>query len=206
VTTRLPGADTEVDSDTPLVDREPLAMTPPGATDRAAVLPTREGVRDEDELDVGMRLGERETLDSDPPELDDEELEPPLELEPLEPELPPELDPDDPELDDPELELPRGTACAPARLGAASATEMTRLKARRVDLAMVVTPRGLAKGLFERPLVQLYCHSMIRLNALVPIDLSGICPVFLTPGGVTSPRRRCPSRSAAPKDLGSHFR
>ena len=150
-TTTLPGADTEVvDSDTPLVDREPLEMTPPGAADRAAVLPTREGVRDEDELDVGMRLGEREALDSDPPELDpldpldDEELEPPLEL--LEPELPPELDPDDPELDDPELELPRGTACAPARLGAASAIEMTRLKARRVDLAMVVTPRGPAKA------------------------------------------------------------
>ena len=165
-------------------------MTPPGAVDRAAVLPTREGVRDEDELDVGMRLGERETLDSDPPELDDEELEPPLELEPelLEPELP-ELDPDDPELDDPELELPRGTACAPARLGAANATEMTRLKARRVDLAMVVTPRGLAKGLFERPLVQLYCHPMIRLNALVSIDLSRICPVFLPPGGVTSQSR-----------------
>jgi hypothetical protein len=121
-------------------------MTPPGAADRAAVLPTRDGVRDEDELDVGMRLGERETLDSDPPELDDEELEPPLELELLEPELPPELDPDDPELDDPELELPRGTACAPARPGAASAMEMTRLKARRVDLAMVVTPRGLSKG------------------------------------------------------------
>lgn len=121
-------------------------MTPPGAADRAAVLATREGVRDEDELDVGMRLGERETLDSDPPELDDEELEPPLELE-LEPE-PELLEPELPELDpdDPELELPRGTACAPARLGAASATEMTRLKARRVDLAMVVTPRGLAKA------------------------------------------------------------
>jgi hypothetical protein len=140
-----------VDSDTPLVDREPLAMTPPGAAaaGRDVVPPTREGVRDDDELDVGMRLGERETLDPDPPELDpldDDELEPPLELELLEPELPPELDPDDPELDDPELELPRGTACAPARLGAASAIEMTRLKARRVDLAMVVTPRGLAKA------------------------------------------------------------
>ena len=123
-------------------------MTPPGAAaaDRDAELPVRDDVRDEDELDVGIRLGERETLDSDPPELDEEEeeLEPPLEL--LDPELPPELDPDDPELDDPELELPRGTACAPARLGAASATEMTRLKARRVDLAMVVTPRGPAKA------------------------------------------------------------
>jgi hypothetical protein len=60
----------------------------------------------------------------------------------VEPLLPPELDPDEPELEDPD-ELPRGTACAPARLGAASANETARLSARRVDLAMVVLPRSL---------------------------------------------------------------
>jgi hypothetical protein len=151
VATRPPGLDsdrTETDSpDAPTVDREPPARTPPGAAaaGRDALLPVRDGVRDE-ELDVEIRLGERETLDdSDPPELD-EELEPPLELE-LEPEPPPELEPDDPdepdepELEDPEL-LPRGTACAPARLGAVSVKAMMRLKARRVDLAMVVTPEA----------------------------------------------------------------
>lgn len=146
--TRPPGLDsdrTEKESpEAPTVDREPPARTPPGAAaaGRDALLPVRDGVRDE-ELDVEIRLGERETLDdSDPPELD-EELEPPLELE-LEPELPPELEPDDPdepEPEDPEL-LPRGTACAPARLGAVSVKATMRLKARRVDLAMVVTPEA----------------------------------------------------------------
>jgi hypothetical protein len=129
--------------------------TPPGCTgaergaDRA--LPFR------DELDVGMRLGDRETLE--PPEPDDEdELEPPL-LEPEleDPELPPELDPEDPDdPDDPEPEdpdeLPRGTACAPARLGAPSANATTRLSARRVDLAMGRTPEvgeGTSAGLLN---------------------------------------------------------
>jgi hypothetical protein len=126
----------------PLVDR---ATVPPGAAAavRAAELPVRDGVR-EDEFDVEIRLGVREELDSDPPELDDDELEPPLELELDDPELPPELDPDDPDEpddpDDPDLDDPRGTAWAPARPGAASAKAMTRLRARRVDLAMVVTP------------------------------------------------------------------
>ena len=94
-----------------------------------------------------MRLGDRETLES--PEPDDELepllLEPELEPELVEPELPPELDPEDPEEPEPEDpdELPRGTACAPARLGAASANETTRLSARRVDLAMPRTPEVL---------------------------------------------------------------
>lgn len=88
-----------------------------------------------------MRLGDRETLEPSEPE---DELEPPLpepEPELVEPELPPELDPEDPELEEPD-DVPRGTACAPARLGAASANETTRLSARRVDLAMVVLPRS----------------------------------------------------------------
>jgi hypothetical protein len=100
-----------------------------------ALLPAR------DELDDGIRLGDRETLDPPEPAV---ELEPPEEPELLDPELPPpELEPDEP--DDPEEPdelLPRGTACAPARLGAASANETTRLSARRVDLAMVVLPRS----------------------------------------------------------------
>ena len=64
-----------------------------------------------------MRLGERETLDLELPELDDSPALDPELLEPelLEPELPPELDPDDPEdPDEPEepddrcLEAPPG--------------------------------------------------------------------------------------------------
>ena len=148
VATRPPGRDSErtatASPDPPDVDLrlEPPAMTPPGAAaaDRDSLVLIRDGARDDEDEPVEIRLGARETLDSDP-ELDDE-LDPPLEL--LEPELPPELDPDDPEdpddPDDPELELPRGTACAPARLGAASANATTRLSVRRVDLAMVVTP------------------------------------------------------------------
>lgn len=108
---------------------------------REAVLPVRDP--------AGSLLGDRETFDPElreldvsepPPELELLEL-PPLELDPEEPDEPddpePELDPLDP--DDP---LPRGIACAPARLGAASATETTRLSARCVDLAMVVLPRS----------------------------------------------------------------
>ncbi len=124
-------------------------------------------MREAEELDDGIRLGERETVDRDsPPELDDV-LEPPLldpELE--EPELPPELDPDDPDdPDEPEDELPRGTACAPARLGAARANETRRLSVRRVDLSMAVLPKS--KGLLRTYFVQLYCHTPVPVNTLV---------------------------------------
>ena len=121
------------------IGRPGPVTTPPGwgaGADRDPLL-----TRDE----LGMRLGERETVDLELPELDDSPLDPEL----LEPELPLELDPDDPEEpdepeepDDPEEPLPRGTAWAPATLGAASANETTRLSARRVDLAMVVLPRS----------------------------------------------------------------
>jgi hypothetical protein len=148
---------TELDSPDPTGTARPLDTTPPGWTgaDRA-LLPVRD-----DPFDVGIRLGERDTLDPELPDPDDE-LEPPL-LEPelVEPELPPELDPDDP--DDPELdpdELPRGTACAPARLGAASANETARLSARRVDLAMAVLPRSL-QGPLRTVQLQLYCQSSV---------------------------------------------
>ncbi|HYN09142.1 MAG TPA: hypothetical protein VES67_17300 [Vicinamibacterales bacterium] len=129
----------ELDSSDPDGTARLPDTTPPGCTgaDRGAdrSLPFRDG------LEVGMRLGDRETLEPSEPE---DELEPPLpepEPELVEPELPPELDPEDPELEEPD-DVPRGTACAPARLGAASANETTRLSARRVDLAMVVLPRS----------------------------------------------------------------
>jgi hypothetical protein len=105
---------------------------------RDAVLPARDP--------AGSRLGDRETFDPELRELEVSEPPPELELLELPPELEPEEpeDPDEPELDplDPDEPLPRGIACAPARLGAARATETTRLSARRVDLAMVVLPRS----------------------------------------------------------------
>ena len=145
------------------VDRDPLPLL----------------TRDE----LGMRLGERDTPDRELPELDDS---PALDPELVEPELPLELDPDDPdepdepdepeEPDDPE-ELPRGTAWAPATLGAASANETTRLSARRVDLAMVGLPRP--HGPLWKTQVQLYCHTTLPVNTLVSSELSLICPVAL---------------------------
>jgi hypothetical protein len=138
----------EFDSVLPVsIGRPGPVTTPPGWTagaDRDPPLPLL--TRDE----LGMRLGERETLDLELPELDDSPALDPELLDPelLEPELPPELDPDDPEPEepdepeDPDEPLPRGTAWAPATVGAARANETTRLSARRVDLAMVVLPRS----------------------------------------------------------------
>jgi hypothetical protein len=145
-------------------------MPPGSGAERGDAPATLDG---ECEPDVGMRLGARETFDPELlPELDEPDsppLEPELEL--VEPELPEEpepdpdeLDPDEPELEDPD-ELPRGTACAPARAGAASANETTRLTARRVDLTM----GSLSRGSWEEPpppaKLQLYCHSLVAVNA-----------------------------------------
>jgi hypothetical protein len=121
----------------PLTTGRPAPLTtPPGSEDRVrdAEFPAREL--------AGSRLGERETLEPElrgldardpPPEL----LELPLELEPDDPEDP--EDPDEPELE-PDEPLPRGMACAAARLGAASATETARLRARRIEVAMARAP------------------------------------------------------------------
>jgi hypothetical protein len=124
-------------------DLPPETMPPGSGAERGDAPATLDG---ECEPDVGMRLGARETFDPELlPELDEPDsppLEPELELVDPEPPEDPELDPDEPELEDPD-ELPRGTACAPARAGAASTTETTRLSARRADLAMAALPRFL---------------------------------------------------------------
>lgn len=139
-------------------DEPPVTTTPPGSDLEAAEL-VRLGADDLDELEfpVGIRLNVR-LPDESLPELDDEELElpelPPEELDPDEPLSPDE--PDDP--DDPEdVEPPRGTACAPATAGAASATARPRTTVKRVDPAMVIAPE-IPGGPLQRQTVQLYCH------------------------------------------------